>query len=353
MRITLLCKRYYTNKDLIKDKFGRLYHLPVQLAKLGHDIVVIAIDYRNTKVTECTLDDVNFITLPATVSQLPFLPYRAYQAIRKAQPDILICSGDSHIGYLGWQISRRLKCRFAFDVYDYYPAFKGNQIPGMKTMFRIAVQKAELVLCASQPLQKRLEQWNNNTLLAENGVDKSLFRPMDKKVARRRLGIDTHIPVIGFFGSITPCKGPLLIDACQLLRKKHPTLLLLLSGTVSEVDIGQPWIRYLGNVDQTKVPNLIGACDVVSLPLDSHPQNDVSGACKIAEYLACKRPVVATRISSHKDFFSSTPESLCEPDVEDMARAIDVQLTIQLIEPFPEELNWAIIAQKINNALNT
>lgn len=34
MNIHLLCKRYYTNKDLLNDRFGRLYHLPVQLAQL-------------------------------------------------------------------------------------------------------------------------------------------------------------------------------------------------------------------------------------------------------------------------------------------------------------------------------
>lgn len=44
MNIHLLCKRYYTNKDLLNDRFGRLYHLPVQLARLGAEVSVTAID---------------------------------------------------------------------------------------------------------------------------------------------------------------------------------------------------------------------------------------------------------------------------------------------------------------------
>jgi hypothetical protein len=35
MRFALLCKRRYTNRDLITDPFGRLYHFPVWLARGG------------------------------------------------------------------------------------------------------------------------------------------------------------------------------------------------------------------------------------------------------------------------------------------------------------------------------
>ena len=46
MRIYLICKRYYTNKDLIKERFGRLYHLPKEWAANGAEVWVNAIDYR-------------------------------------------------------------------------------------------------------------------------------------------------------------------------------------------------------------------------------------------------------------------------------------------------------------------
>lgn len=40
MRIYLICKRYYTNKDLIKERFGRLYHLPKEWVANGAEIWV-------------------------------------------------------------------------------------------------------------------------------------------------------------------------------------------------------------------------------------------------------------------------------------------------------------------------
>lgn len=154
MNIHLLCKRYYTNKDLLNDRFGRLYHLPVQLARLGAEGSVTAIDYRNPKPESISAAGVTFRTAPATPARLPGLIPKLYRAIRATRPDILIASGDSHVGYIGLRIARRLGVRFVFDVYDYYPAFPGNRIPGMKAMFRATVGNANRVLCASEPLRE-------------------------------------------------------------------------------------------------------------------------------------------------------------------------------------------------------
>lgn len=349
MRIELLCKRFYTNKDLIKERFGRLFHLPVQLAKLGHDVKVTALDYRSAQATEYEIDGVTFSALPATVAQLPFLPYRTHRAISPAKADFVIASGDSHIGFMAWQISRRHSSRFVFDVYDYYPAFKGNRIPGMKTMFKIAVSQADLVLCASRPLQSRLDKWNHNTLLIENGVDTTLFRPMDKQAARQSLGIDADIAVIGFFGAITPQRGPLLLEACKILRQRIPNLKLLLAGNTQSVDIIFPWVDYRGELAQRDIPQHIAACDVVTLPYANDEFNRMAGACKIAEYLACCKPIVATHVAGHTDYLKTAPEGLCEPAPGAMAAAIERQLRQQKIAAFPNDLLWNEIATKLSH----
>ena len=113
-----------------------------------------------------------------------------YRRTKAFGPDVLIASGDSHIGYIGLKIARRLGIPFVFDVYDYYPAFAGNRIPGMKAMFDAAVQRADLILCASRPLLQRLSSSNSNILLIENGVDRELFAPGNMQEARTKLGLD-------------------------------------------------------------------------------------------------------------------------------------------------------------------
>ena len=266
MKIQLLCKRHYTNKDLLNDRFGRLYHLPVQLARCGDSVSVVALDYRSTMQAELEAADATFSTLPATPARWPTLIPNLYRRTKAFAPDVLIASGDSHIGYIGLKMALRLGIPFVFDVYDYYPAFAGNRIPGMKAMFDAAVQRADLILCASRPLLQRLSSSNSNILLIENGVDRELFAPGNMQEARIKLRLDQKAKIVGYFGSITPSRGPLLIAACEILRQEIPSLRLLLAGPVSKVDIDKPWIDYLGERAQEDVPALIRACDVVTVP---------------------------------------------------------------------------------------
>jgi glycosyltransferase involved in cell wall biosynthesis len=347
MRILVLCKRYYTNKDLFDDRFGRLYHLPVELARRGHVVEVVALDYRHyTGETRC-LEGVNFMALPAAPLVLPLLPLRLMARLLGARYDAVIASGDSHLGYLGLLFARRLRARFAFDVYDYYPVFAGNRLPGMKAMFAAAARAADLLLCASLPLMQRLQPVNPRQILIENGVDRSLFRPLPE-LPERTPGTG---PVIGYFGSITPSRGPLLIEACRRLRQQFPGLRLLLAGVRTDVALDEPWIDYRGALAQQALPDLIAACDVLAVPYASTPFNDMSGACKIAEYLACAKPIVATRIAGHEAVLGGDARGLCEQDPEDMARAIARQLQAPEVLPFPDSLDWAAVAGQLESAL--
>ena len=47
MNILVVCKRRYTGHDLLKDRFGRLYHFPRIWADKGHQVDIIAADYSN------------------------------------------------------------------------------------------------------------------------------------------------------------------------------------------------------------------------------------------------------------------------------------------------------------------
>ncbi len=352
MNIYFLCKRYYTNKDLINDRFGRLYHLPVQLKTHGNHVLVDAIDYRNR--TEITVDEagVFFHTIPATPTKIPRFLWDAYRNACIAKPDVLIASGDIYIGYLGLWIARRLGVPFVYDVYDYYPSFRINRFEGLAWLFDHTVKNAALVLCASEPLlQKVLTGLNQNALLIENGVDTALFNKGDHLRARLAMKLMTDIQLVGYFGSITPSRGPLLIEACRKVKLALPNLRLVLAGRVTDVCLDEPWIDYFGEMEQSDIPKLIQACDVVCVPYADDTFNSMSGACKIAEYLACGKPVVATRVSNHEQIFKDAPSSICDPDPADVAEAILSQFENTQIALFPEELAWQSIGQKLYEAL--
>ena len=79
-----------------------------------------------------------------------------------------------------------------------------------------------------------------------------------------------------------------------------------------------------------------------------------SNACKIAEYIACGVPIVATKVSNHEEIFADAPQSLCEPgNPESMASAIQAQLkTPQLINN-TGNLSWERLAGKLSTALES
>ncbi len=352
MNIYVLCKRYYTNKDLINDRFGRLYYLPLQLARRGVTVSVSAVDYRNQLETESHAQGVVFRTFPIAPLTILKCLKQIYVHARTAKPDIIIASGDIHLGYLGLQLARRLNVCFVYDIYDYYPAFKINRYPGSTAWFNYAVRKADLALCASEPLMNIvLARLNENAILIENGVDLELFKEMDRDLARKALNIPSDVALIGYFGSITQARGPMLIEACRILRQFHPSLRLLLAGKLTDVCVDEPWIDYFGELEQSAIPTLINACSVVCIPYGSDRFNEMSGACKISEYLACRKPVVATRVSSHEQIFKNVPLALCNTDSIDMARAIGLQLDQPQIMPFPPRLDWCAIGGKLRDAL--
>ena len=66
-------------------------------------------------------------------------------------------------------------------MYDDYTVFGTNKIPGMKTLFYKAVENADLVITSSEPLRKKLDSFNKNILVIENGFDPDLFRPMSQQ----------------------------------------------------------------------------------------------------------------------------------------------------------------------------
>jgi glycosyltransferase involved in cell wall biosynthesis len=351
MRVHLICKRYYTNKDLLKDCFGRLYHLPLELVRRGASVDVAAIDYRSSNKEEMDIAGIFFRSIPATLTRVVFLPLLLYRNALAAKPDIIIASGDSHIGFIAMLIAKKMGLPFVFDIYDYYPAFSGNNIPGMKTMFRLSVKGADLILCASEPLRQKLLSLNVNCLLIENGVDREVFAPSDMAQARIELGFDPKLLLIGYFGSIDSARGPLLIEACRILRNEFPLLHLVLAGHVTGIGFHDPWITYLGEVPQSELPRMINACNLVAVPYAHTVFNSMCGACKIAEYLACGKPVVATRVSAHEHIFKEAPNSLCEPVPQSLADAIRKQLVEPEFVPFSKQMSWEDIGCRLYKEL--
>ena len=81
-----LTKRHYTNKDLILDHFGRLYHLPLQLVQNGLDVEVICANYRSRQEEAFSCSGFKFHSIPFSLSNSMVFLLKSWKYIYKFNP---------------------------------------------------------------------------------------------------------------------------------------------------------------------------------------------------------------------------------------------------------------------------
>jgi glycosyltransferase involved in cell wall biosynthesis len=127
---------------------------------------------------------------------------------------------------------------------------------------------------------------------------------------RQRYGIETHNPVVLFFGTLTPSKGvPDLIRAFASVYKQNPQTRLVIAGAptkfidmpsllklVSDLGLGEVTTFDSRYLPMEEVGPLMHLARVVVLPYINSTQ---SGAIQVAYAFA--RPVVATNVGAFPD----------------------------------------------------
>ncbi len=99
--ILFLGKRFYTNKDALEERFGRIFHLPREWAKAGHSVFLWLIDYHSRKPERRLLDGME-------IASTPFLSAAmlksALGVVMRVRPKVVVASGDCYIGLLGGRL---------------------------------------------------------------------------------------------------------------------------------------------------------------------------------------------------------------------------------------------------------
>lgn len=353
MNILFIGKRFYTNRDALTEQYGRIYQLPSHWAKTGVDTKLWLIDYHSNEFIAEQNDSLAVVSTP--IKNGSVIKQYWQESRSKKKPDIIIASGDCYIGLLGYSLAKKLNARFIFDVYDKYDEFDGYIKPLGFDLFAYLLKKSDLRMFASQNLLKQLGNLEHDFILA-NGIDRKLFRSINKSEARDKLNIHTANKIVGYFGSMEPDRGVAdLIQAISILRSQSVRVELLLGGKSSrELNLSQPGIRYLGNVAFSEIPYALAACDIIAIPYRRSIFMDAGASNKIAEAIACERPIIATKSPNlYANFAKQALELekyLAEPtNPNSLALAIENQLTDKIIVSKPNNIYWEDIAL---NALN-
>jgi teichuronic acid biosynthesis glycosyltransferase TuaC len=217
LRIAVLCKRRYTGKDVVADRFGRLYEIPYQLALVGHEVRGYCLDYHQPGNGAWRHDalpgalswesrSLGYLRVPA----LAGYPLQMLRRLRGFSPDLLIGASDiPHVALTAW-LARRLGISYALDLYDNFESFSLARVPGFVSAYRRAIRGAGLVTVVSEPLRCRVETTYGArcpVLVVANAVDRNVFKRTDRNQARRQLCLPAEAKLVGTAGGLHRQKG--------------------------------------------------------------------------------------------------------------------------------------------------
>ena len=160
MKVMLLCKRHYTGQDVVKDKFGRLYEMPRQLAELGHEVDAFCLDYYETGKPFSELHDTNkgrltwhSYSLGKYKQNILCYPFFLIKAFNKINPDLIIGASDIPHVFLAFLLSKKFNTPYVADLYDNFESFGQAKIPLFTPALKFAVKRADRVITVSKQLK--------------------------------------------------------------------------------------------------------------------------------------------------------------------------------------------------------
>jgi len=360
MRIAFLCKRRYMAKDVIADRYGRLYEIPYQLARLGHEVQGYCLSYQGhqsgawTHTTDDMPGQLNWESqsLRDNVRMLQY-PRSLLHKLRRFNPDIVIAASDMPHIILGAWLTRRLGCRLVADLYDDFESFGQARIPGLKPLFRRSLRQAHLIVTTSDRLATHVLNTckpRGSMITMPSSVDTRLFAPMDQATCRRQLGLPEDGDLIGTAGDLKASRGiNVVYQAWGQLASTNPNCHLVLAGPIDK-ECPPPThdrVHYLGELDHRDIPVLFNALDVGVIYLVNDPFGWHCYPQKVQEMMACELPMVAADVGAMPDLMVDTKHALYRAgDAAELARAAQSQLqsreTINGAIKTWEESVWAL-----------
>jgi teichuronic acid biosynthesis glycosyltransferase TuaC len=195
----------------------------------------------------------------------------------------------------------------------------GDRFSAMRT--RTVLREADFAVAISNDLRQRMVAMGaraEKTRAVVSGCDVSVFHPMDRLEARRKLGMDPDAEAVVYIGRMDMKKGlGELVEAAASLHAERPGLHVYLIGEGSDRPVienaiqahnAAGYIHALPECTFDDVAVWMTAADLVTLPSYMEGCPNV-----VLEALACGRPVVATNVGGIPEIMSDRCGLLVPP----------------------------------------
>jgi glycosyltransferase involved in cell wall biosynthesis len=369
------------NLSGITGDSSHVRELANSLSRIGNELALVGYIPEDSKDGVPSLEENNRITLHVPTSRRGMSILRfCSRVIREFKPDVIYERRFS--AKIGATLSVIHKLPLVIEINGLVEeeletigdTKQAKKVSGRtrRTLRKRFFSRARKIVAVTEGIKSGLHEGYRVPLekmvVVHNGANTELFKPMDKDFCRRELNLKEDGKYLLFVGNLISWQGiDDVIKAVPNVLEAIPEAELLIVGdgpqreeleklagslNLSEV------IRFTGFVPYDRVPLYMGASDICVAP------KKVLGSgyspLKLYEYMACGRPVVASKVEGFQ-VLEEGAGLLFEPDnVEEIAsKSVGLLSDQELMDSMgkrgrkiaEEEYSWRVVAERVSGVL--
>lgn len=216
------------------------------------------------------------------------------------------------------------------------PFWHFGRIYAARLLERIAYKSASKYICVTPKIAdyvcERYGMPRKFARVVPNGVDTAAYRPMDKGLCRKTLGLEPDAVYVGFIGNFLAWQGiDTFLEALPHVMKKFPRVRALVVGHGQYFEEYTELAKKLGIADKVRFPGYVHK-DVAPLWINSFdiglvlkkPITSGYSPLKLYSYMACGVAVVATDTEGFEPVLKYNAGILVpHADMQALVRAIE------------------------------
>lgn len=189
----------------------------------------------------------------------------------------------------------------------------------IKNLFRSILTKRDVLIIFTNDYLKDdflKYKFNCDVLTIENGVYLKKFTDIDnydRDILRDKYGVPNNKKVVTYIGGFQEWKGVKEILKCADKINNENIFFLMVGGKISSKRSN---IKYLERISQKEVLEVYSLSDILLIPNSSRFEcsNRTTSPLKLFEYMASKKPIIASAVPSIKKIVSSREVLFFQPD---------------------------------------